>query len=251
MQDSKFRFLLLILCTWGFSLHTAFAGLDADKVSTARRTNAANSSSGSKAFAQSIGLSLMQTQNRMKLPGAGNIYLEAGFHSTSLDTQSLAPFTTSGNPPEAFYGIEGRLGFGLPWGFALEGGLSQILNEDGLNAANMSLAYQILDFSTWVYTDYVPAVSMDISGMRTIAGPATWGLSGQLNLGGYHRQSRFQLGYAFKYVWNLVVATTSSYSQMSLLHGLIAQAPLTKNLFVRSELFVPNLQGTMSLGFQF
>lgn len=239
------------MITLTLSTPTLFANLVPSKLSLALANNDPQYGEGAKAFTEAVGYSLMQTQSRVKLPGLAKFYLESGLQLFNVNNTDLVPYTDSGSVPQVFQTVMIKGGVGLPFGLSAELGLSQVINEHKLTGLSLSLAYQLLDFSTWVNSSLIPALTLNASGMRTIAGCAEMAATSQVNAGVYHRLSFAQFAYAFKYNYSLLTATTKSVGKAFISHGLTSHVPLYSDWFIRMELFYPRLSASALLSYQF
>ncbi len=250
MQISSFKTLILSLTFNVLWANSSQASFDVEKLRLAKVNSVAGYSEAKTAMIQAISLGLLQSPGRLKIPGWGRVYFETGLQGFNIEDDVLANYTTNAFAPSAFFNIFGKVGVGLPFGFSLETGFSQIANEHRMNALNLALSYQLFDFSTWVYTDFVPAVTASAASMRTLDAPATWGITNQLNIGAYHRRWGAQLAYAFRFNYSEMTATGDSLSETFIQHGLILHMPINQ-VFVRTELYLPVQEMIALVGYQF
>lgn len=247
----KFKSIYFWLLVLQIIPSLSFADLTATKLDTARSQNASNYDAGAKAFTQSIAFSLLQTESRVKIQGWGKIGFEGGLHAVQVDAYNLAPFTDSNHAPQSFQSIFARGTIGLPLGFSTHFGINQVVTEHLLTGVNLGFAYQVLDFSTWIHTDIVPAATMTLTGTRTLFGPSEYALTGQANIGVYHRDHMAQFAYSYRFTYSILTATVESIGREFSQHGIISHVPLTSKWFLTTEVFFPTVMGTVSTGYQF
>jgi hypothetical protein len=250
MKITSSRITLALLIVLGAS-SKLYAELSVANLESAKTNNPATYSSGGKAFIEAIGFSLLQTNPRVKLEGLGKFYLEGGLQSFDVDDKSLGAFTDSLHCPSSFQSLVVKAGLGLPFGFFLSAGLSQVVSEHMLTGLSASLSYQLFDFSTWIPGELIPSMTVDASGMRTISEPAAYSFTLQSNLGAYLRTSRAQFAYLFRFNYSLLTATSQSIGKIFYQHGVMAQIPFYSDWFIRTEVFFPTMTGAALLGYQF
>lgn len=206
-----------------------------------------------KAFSEAIALSSFQPQSRAKLPGSFVPYLETGFHILRVNNTVLKDFvaTSSKSTPDFFHGLFLKGGTGLPFGFNVEGGVSQLISEHKSTSVYATVSNQILDFANIVYIDLVPSMTLSGSVMRTVAGPALYSFSGQAIVGAYHRQTLSQLGIIVQYAYTLLTALDPSIGNHFFRYGVMTNIPVIKGTFLRTEVFYPSMSATISTGYEF
>jgi hypothetical protein len=202
-------------------------------------------------FSEAIAFSVMQSQNRVKLPGPFRPYLQAGFHLFQVDAEILKAYTVDGTTSLFSRTLFAKAGIGLPFGLNIEGGMSQVISENSSTAVNLTIAGQTLDFANLVYVDLVPCVSTSATMTRTIGGPGLWNFAGQAVLGAYHRLTLAQVGYILQYNYTVLRSLTPSISNTFFRHGVMMSMPIFKGLFAQTEVFYPSMSATMSAGVQF
>jgi hypothetical protein len=205
-----------------------------------------------KAFSEATAFSVLQSQYRVKLPGSFRPYMELGFHSFNSDSAQLEGLTTSNSPtPDFFHGIVFRAGLGLPFGFALEGGTTQVVNDHPVTGFFLTASNQILDFAHIVAIDLVPSLTVSGTMMRTVAGPGLYAFAGQMVAGAYNRESRAQFGLLAQYSYTLLIALDPSVGSHFFRYGGMIQLPVYSKAFVKAEVIYPSVTANLSTGLQF
>jgi len=212
---------------------------------------AATFAQDARLFSEAIAFSVVQSQNRVKLPGPFRPYLQAGFHLFQVEAEILKAYTVDGTASLFSRSLFAKAGIGLPFGLNVEGAMSQVISENSSTAVNLTLAGQTLDFANLVYVDLVPSVSTSATMTRTIGGPALWNFAGQAVLGAYHRLTLAQVGYILQYNYTILRSLSPSLSNTFFRHGVMMSMPIFKGLFVQTEVFYPSMSATMSSGIQF
>ena len=209
------------------------------------------SSNVKEAVAYSIAYPTLQTISRSKLPGAYRYYFEAAININDIDDQTVAPFTTDQVTAESYQTAQLKAGTGLPYGFAIEAGLSQIYSEEKATGLNVNIAHQSFDFAEQVYTDLIPAISFSANFQYNFGAAAMYGVTGQVAIGSYHRFWVAQVGYVGQFNYFVLTKPERSFSVFGMRHGLMSYWPIFEGLYLKSELFIPQLSGTLGLGYSF
>lgn len=254
VHPKNIRFLAFPLFLFFFNLVPAFfvpifasikpALLDAV------RSQATTFKKGKAAIIESIDYSTRMSDLRVKVPGGWKTTLELGYRMTDINRKSLEPYTSTGSSPSEFQTVLGRLGIGLPFGFAVSLSAAQVFSEHQLTAAGASVSYQVIDASSWIYTDFVPSFVLEANAAKSVR-PGLYSLGGSGILGLYHRRWNIQAGYAASYNYSMLMATTPSESLALISHTLVTQFPIYKQLFARAEIGLPVLSGTIYIGYEF
>jgi len=241
-------FLILLMF---LSSPKALGSWDVGALQESREADEAAFERDAKLFSKAIAFSVLQAQNRVKLPGRFRPYAQAGFHLFQVEADILNAYTTTGISPLFSRSIFAKAGIGLPFGLNVEGSMTQVISENKSTAVNLSLGGQILDFANLVYIDLVPAVSTSTAFTRTISGPGLTNFSAQAVIGAYHRLTLAQVGYIIQYNFSVLSAISPSVKNSFLRHGLMTNMPIYKGIFVQTEIFYPSMAATVSSGFQF
>jgi len=233
----------------GSSVLPLYATLNTDVLENQKKAGSSSYSGDSKAFNAAITFSLLQPLSRVKVVGPYRPYLETGFQGTDVDDKRLFPYTSNLHSPSVFQSLFGKVGLGLPFGLTAELGISQVISEHKLNGAFVTLGGQVFDFSTIVYTDFVPTMTVSGTLLRTLFGPPLYALHAQAVIGGYHRIWFAQFAYFFQ--TNYTMRMAASDSNLFLRHGILMLMPLQENLYLRTEFSLPTMAGSLSMGYQF
>ncbi len=248
MKVTKILFVLMVSV---FTLSSIEARFLPENLEMPRRQDRAAFNTGAKALIEAIDLPLRQNMLRPKLPGELSPFLEIGYKISDISERDLAPYTSDNDPSSIANSFSAKGGIGLPFGFNISAGVSQSLIEEKLTGLNASIAYQLFDFSTLLFSDFVPAVSLEVSGMRNFSEIGFYTFSGSAIAGIYDRISMLQFGYAVTYQYSLLTVLSPSVSRWFLNHTLVSQFPIVSGLFARTEIGLPHFSGTFVLGYDF
>lgn len=244
---SFLRHLFTFIIAIGLVPKTASASFDFSRLNTAASTYSGDVESLSKAVAFSI----LQTESRTKIPGRFTPFLETGYNINSVNDKRIYLYTDSGHSPSSFHSIYATAGVGLPFGVAASMSISQVVSEHTLTGLNASLTAQVLDFSNIVYTDLVPTLTIDVTAARTLAGPSCTVFTGQTNLGAFQRIWGMQFAYIFQMSYITLGAVSVDNTTLQMRHGAMTAVPLWGGVSLRTQVYFPDLSGTMGLGYEF
>ncbi len=204
-----------------------------------------------KSVVEAATLPLLKSETRAKLPGAFIPHLELGYQVTDIKEEIVRNYTSNGSSPNYYHSIYGKGGVGLPFGFHVEGGLSQSIYDHHITSVYASAGYQLLDLAGEIYFDLIPALSVTGTFMRTFNKPEVMAFTAQSCLGIYHRQTNMQMSYIFQYTYAVMSATEPYINKQFMRHGTALQIPFYQGLYVRNEIFFTTLSGAFSFGYQF
>ncbi|MBN8554824.1 MAG: hypothetical protein J0L93_05210 [Deltaproteobacteria bacterium] len=232
-----------------------FSILSVTKTEAALSTSALNGikddpafSNRARSFIQAITFSLVQPQDKPKLVGSWTPYIETGYHLYAVSS-TLAAFTTDRNAPAVFQSGFFKGGVGLPYGFNVEVGLTQVVTSDRLTGMYGSIGLQVLDLANFVYVDIVPSVSISVTGMQVLSGPDLSSGTAQISVGVYHRENLLQLAG----IGQATYATLDFPSAHSVLYryGVTSNIPIYRKLYLKTDILGPDLSGSFAFGYQF
>ena len=205
-------------------------------------------SNRARSFIQAITFSLVQPQDKPKLVGSWTPYIETGYHLYAVSS-TLAAFTTDRNAPAVFQSGFFKGGVGLPYGFNVEAGITQVVTSDKLTGIYGAVGLQLLDLANFVYTDIVPSVSVSVTGMQVLSGPDLSSATAQISVGVYHRENLLQLAG----IGQATYASLDFPSANNLLYryGVTSNIPIYKKLYLKTDILGPDLSGTFAFGYQF
>jgi hypothetical protein len=225
----------------------AFASLDLTRLNPGNTTFKSDVETITKA----VTFSILQPESRTKIPGAWAPFLETGYHVNSVNDKRLYLYTDSGHSPSAFHSLFATLGLGLPFGLAVSMGITQVISEHALNGIYASLTAQVFDFSNIVYTDLVPTLTIDATVARTLSDPSCSIFTGQANVGAFQRVWGMQFAYIFQTTYSTLTAVDHSNSFLFIRHGAMTAVPLWGGVSLRTQVTLPDLSGTIGLGYEF
>lgn len=235
----------------------AFAALDVSRLEQARdsaNTAAARAAyeAQAKDFSAATCFSVLHSQDRAKLPGAFRPYFDLGFHAFKVKNDSIRLLVdSSGSTPDFFHGVTLRAGIGMPFGFAIEGGMTQVVNDHSVAGIYLSASNQVLDFANIVYIDLVPSMTLSGTVMRTADGPQLYAFTGQSVIGAYNRVSHQQFGFILQYTYSLLTAIDPAIGTHFYRYGFMTQVPIYKGSFVKMQAFYPSVSLELAMGYQF
>ncbi len=208
-----------------------------------------------KAFVSATVFPLLQSQARAKLPGMLRPYLESGYHIYKVNNTSSGILnlldTTQTSTPDFFTSFFMKGGLGLPFGFTVEGGLSQVVNDHKATGFYATLSNQVLDLANFVYIDFVPTFVVSATALKVVAGPDTTSIALQGVLGGYHRQTQAQIGFVTQYSTSFMTETSKTVNLQKVRFGFASTSPIAYGLFGRLEVFYPSMSALAMLGYEF
>lgn len=237
------RILAFVLILGGL-VKPCFAAFELDGLGTA-------SGRVKEAVARAIAHPTLQTISRPKLPGAYQFYLESALNMTDIDDQRVLPHTSDSGTVESYQAIQLKLGTGLPYGLAVEAGFSQVYTEERVSGFNLNVSHQTFDFAEEVYSDLVPAISFSGNLQYNLSEAAMLGFTGQMALGSYHRFWLAQVGYIGQFNYFILTDPAENVSVWGFRHGIMSYWPIFQGLYLKSEIFLPVLSGTIGFGYTF
>lgn len=250
----KTAFGLFNIVTIAFIFLQSIQPVQADfdqKLLQAGRDDTNASAGDPKKALEALTFSTLQHPGRVKLPGRYQPYLETGLLFYNVDSAEIQKFTTDGTSPSTFTSAFAKVGMGLPWGCAADLGFSQVFSDHKFNAIYLTLSHQVIDASTVVYTDVIPAVTIqgtfaDVLGDN---GATSFTVSGLFGL--YHRKWLIQGSYAVQATQATLLAVSPGLHKTFIRHGFITHIPFLQNWFVRTEVFATDLSAAIAGGYQF
>ncbi|PIR23060.1 MAG: hypothetical protein COV44_04885 [Deltaproteobacteria bacterium CG11_big_fil_rev_8_21_14_0_20_45_16] len=200
---------------------------------------------------EALQFSLHRPLNRSKLPGPYKLFFETEGDIFDLNDSQVALATSDRFAPDSLKSISLKAGAGFPYGFYLDGGFSYILNSLSASSVFGNLGFQILDFANIVYTDMIPAVSVNVGANYIVDGPAMYGLTSSLLIGAYHRLLWAQISYIFQVSYTQLTDTNPSESHIFIRNGVSSYWPLFEGLFVQQTLYIEPIEANVGIGYQF
>lgn len=250
------RFLVGLVLVGGFVLpfEGLWAALDAGRLEVLQDQNDPAFKESARAFAEAVEFSTRQTPNRSKLAGNLKFYFEGGVNAFDVDDKTLITFTdSSADPfvPDSFENFFFKAGTGLPYGFAVDAGVSQVFTEHKLTAIHTNIAFQAMDFANLVYTDMIPSLAVTTGFNMILSGPSQFSFNTQAILGAYHRLWMAQVNYILSVSWVHLNALQPTYRTWFIRHGLSSYWPLFEGIFLTTTMYYKPIEAGVSLGYQF
>lgn len=230
------------------------AALDANRLDILQSQNDPAFEESAKAFVEAVEFSTRQSPRRSKLPGNLRFFMEVGGGAFDVNDKILVNFTDAESDPyvpDSFENLFFKIGTGLPFGFAVDAGFTQVLSEHKLNSIHGNIAFQALDFANLVYTDMVPSLAVSSGFNLILSGPSQFSINTQAILGAYHRLWMAQVSYILSFSWVNLTAIRPSYRHWFLRHGLSSHWPLFEGLYLTADMHYKPIEASISLGYQF
>lgn len=241
--------MFVLVLIMAFSTDLEAVKLDNANIQTIR--NSGDFSTFGKAYMRSAFFATHRGFTRAKLPGRYRFFVETAGNILDASEREIRPAITSGSSPDSYKTASLKLGMGLPYGFAIDVGTSYVLSAIDLSSIYTNLSFQAMDLANVVYTDFVPAITINTGFNYMIAGPGMWGAQTQVLFGGYHREWIAQFAYALQYTYAKMTDVTPNYSRSFLRHGITSTWPVYEGIFFRQEIFISPLEASFAVAYQF
>jgi hypothetical protein len=231
-----------------------FSGFSTNTLQLLKDDNDPEFSRSAKAFVEAVEFSTHKTPVRAKLPGSFSFFLEFGASAFDIDDQALVNILEIAPGERLKDSLESlffKVGTGLPFGFAVDLGATQVLGKNKLTSAFGNFSFQSFDFAHLVYTDMVPNLSVSTGLNYVVSGPSQISWNSQVLIGAYHRFWMAQVSYVFSVSWAQLLGLSPTYRAWLMRHGISSHWPLFEGIFLTTNLFYKPVEAAVSLGYQF
>lgn len=229
---------------------SCWAILDIGKLQT-KRNLGLSGEADTRAFTEAMLTPALQTSTLVKIPGLLSPRFEVGYSIADINENRVRALTDSGTTPSNFQNVYIKGGLGLPLGFYGEVGASQIFTDQKQTSVFGTGAIQVLDFATWFYTDWVPAMTLDATIMMSTTTPRIVAYTGQMNMGAYHRDSEIQFAYSLQYTGATLPGLERNVTNVFIRNGFSADLPIAYGISAKAEVFFPHFGSAAGLAFTF